>query len=106
MEAKILLRCACGQFVFSLKKEPLCDECKKKKLEEWLKHTPMIEVLGTYINADPLHWNFCPYCKRKLTKDIQPQFYGISCRRCGIYYISIAEHKLRTPEEIKAALLF
>lgn len=64
-----------------------------------LDNPKLIEVLGTRINANPLYWRYCPYCKKKLEKDVQPQLYGIWCPKCHIWYKIIADYKLADYEE-------
>lgn len=37
-------------------------------------------------NYDPRYWTYCPFCGKKLSKDIQPQCYAIWCKKCRTYF--------------------
>jgi hypothetical protein len=37
-------------------------------------------------NENPVHWQYCPKCGKKLNKDIQKECYWVGCNKCRITY--------------------
>lgn len=37
-------------------------------------------------NENPIYWEYCPKCGKKLSKDIQKECYWVGCKKCHVTY--------------------